>query len=346
MGQAPKGGFCAAQLFLRPSPLFAVPTTAGKTRRFHRRMQNASLGIRLMSVFERAWKIRLSFGGSINSKATRFSSRANNDRKSLSRKERRLFERKERNRAKRKSKMQSSESNNPTFTTTRFWKEFSAERLKSSFEFLAPRLPGRNVSFTHRSLWMALGFRLPLFVALSYAMTNEVTSPYVIQGSLGPSMLPTIQFVGDIWLVETKAWQKAISWVLGRHDEEDLRSMYEIGDLVIWEDTSTGKRSCKRIVGLEGDTVHQSGEHRNLYNSRFNGGILWPKERPRDQVFGAFSRPNNEVGTSESEQQKGGTENRSLKTVVPKQCLWLEGDCPLFSMDSRYDNVYFSAEFP
>ena len=213
---------------------------------------------------------------------------------------------------------------------------------------MVPRLPGRNVSFTHRSLWMALGFRLPFFLALSYVMTNENTSPYVIQGSLGPSMLPTIQFVGDIWLVETGAWKRAWRWILGllRQDEEnlpDVGSIYEVGDLVIWEDTKTGKRSCKRIVALEGDTVHRFGEYRKLYRSRSDVGILWPKNKEEaiDRVFGAFSTEDKEEGNDVLEHQ-GGTLEQSYKIVVPKQCVWLEGDCPLFSMDSRYGKGSFA----
>jgi len=172
-------------------------------------------------------------------------------------------------------------------------------------------------------------------------MTNENTSPYVIQGSLGPSMLPTIQFVGDIWLVETGAWKRAWRWILGllRQDEEnlpDVGSIYEVGDLVIWEDTKTGKRSCKRIVALEGDTVHRFGEYRKLYRSRSDVGILWPKNKEEaiDRVFGAFSTEDKEEGNDVLEHQ-GGTLEQSYKIVVPKQCVWLEGDCPLFSMDSR-----------
>jgi len=287
-----------------------------------------------------------------NVKAARFSSRAN-DRtvgsRTLTRTERRLLEKKKTNRSKRKSRtLEIEQSSNKNFGNKLWWivngEGFSSffsnsQGLKNLFESLVPRLPGRNVSFTHRSLWIALGFRLPLFMALSYVITNESTSPYVIQGSLGPSMLPTIQFVGDIWLIETGAWRRAWIWMLGREDEDNLpavRSMYEVGDLVIWEDLKTGKRSCKRIVGLEGDTVHRVGEYRNLYRSRSDFGILWPtkKEGVIDHIFGAFSRRNNEKGNGVLEHQ-GGTVEQSHTLVVPKQCVWLEGDCPLFSMDSR-----------
>jgi hypothetical protein len=163
-------------------------------------------------------------------------------------------------------------------------------------------------------------------------------------------MLPTIQFVGDIWLVETGAWKRAWGWMLGlvlQNEENlpDVESIYEVGDLVIWEDTKTGKRSCKRIVALEGDTVHRFGEYRNLYRSRSDAGVLWPKNKEEaiDRVFGAFSTEDKEEGNGVLEQQ-GGTLEQPYKIVVPKQCVWLEGDCPLFSMDSRYDKGSFSVK--
>ena len=317
LGRASKAGFCATLRFPKPSPT----TTALRIRRFHARATKLSLGVR--NGFDCLPIQR----NSKNITIARFSSRSS---KELSRKERRLLERKERNKAKRESKIQQKQAESDD-AKSNLWKRMSSgeglswERLQNKLESIAPRLPGRNVSFTHRSLWMALGMRLPLVLALSFVLTNENTSPYVIQGSLGPSMLPTIQFVGDIWLVETKAWKKAMNGIFG--SDEDVRSMYSIGDLVIWEDTNTGKRSCKRIVGLEGDVVDRYGEYKHLYKNRSDGGILWPKKGREKQIFGAFS--------SKDSEEPQPIEEHSHKIVVPKQCVWLEGDCPLFSMDSR-----------
>ncbi len=248
------------------------------------------------------------------------------------------MERKERNQAKRERKISKTDESTTNSGIQTTISKFSWENFQNRFEFLIPRLPGRNISFTHNSLWMALGIRFPLFVAISYLITNEDTSPYVIQGSLGPSMLPTIQFVGDIWLVETRAWSKGWRWIteqlLGKQDPPKLQSVYQVGDLVIWEDNTSGKRSCKRIVGLEGDTVHRYGEYRNIYRDRDDAGVLWPKKKGLgDHVFGAFAKPD---GAEESEKEE--TKEPSDILVVPKQCVWLEGDCPLFSMDSRYEN--------
>lgn len=272
-------------------------------------------------------------------RAARYFSRASD--RTLSRTERRMLERKHRNREKRKSRIEHSSNRiagkkyRQMFNGEGFYSFFSnSKRLENLTESLIPRLPGRNVSFTHKSLWMALGFRLPLFMLIAYGITNENVSPYVIQGSLGPSMLPTIQFVGDIWLVETGAWHRALRWALRQLGQEKLAvdSMYEIGDMVIWEDTNTGKRSCKRIIGLEGDTVYRFGQYRNLYRNRADVGILWPKEENAKQIFGAFSGENEEYNVE-------GNGEISQTIIVPNQCVWLEGDCPLFSMDSRYGKV-------
>lgn len=349
MGRASKAGFCVALRFPKSSP----PTTAAlRIRRFHSRTQNTPLGVRNAFISNKASRNILAIHRN-NKNIARFSSRSNNESKSLSRKERRLLERKERNKAKRQSKIQhrQTESNDPKSSATNIWKRFSAEgflweRLQNSLESIAPRLPGRNVSFTHRSLWIALGMRLPLVLALSFVLTNENTSPYVIQGSLGPSMLPTIQFVGDIWLVETRAWKKAMDWIFGSEETLDVRSMYSVGDLVIWEDTSTGKRSCKRIVGLEGDVVDRYGEYKKLYKNRSDGGVLWPKKGRDEHVFGAFSRAASDDKTEQFEQPQE-IEEQSHTIVVPKECVWLEGDCPLFSMDSRYvQECFFPFEIP
>ena len=215
-----------------------------------------------------------------------------------------------------------------------------SRQLKKIFESLVPRVPGRNISFTHYSLWMALGFRLPLFLALSFLLTDENTSPYIIQCSLGPSMLPTIQFAGDVWLIETDSLGRAWRYIFGGEQNEfNLKSVYQVGDLVIWENPENGKRSCKRIIGLEGDTVHTYGEYSNLFKHRSDLGVLWPRDEEGTvrRKFGAYSEKNAE-GKSDAVFNNSDHPGKAMQSdtlVVPKQCLWLEGDCPLFSMDSR-----------
>lgn len=300
-------------------------------------------------------------------KSANFSSHSNGSKatRAMSRKERRLLERKERNRAKREARISNSEkstSNSNALAAEKIrgfrsgeWGLYSifdnSQLLRTLFESLVPRLPGRNVSFTHYSLWMALGFRLPFFLAISYLLTDENTSPYIIQCSLGPSMLPTIQFAGDIWLIETGAWGQAWRRLVGGQNEDslsDLTTLYDVGDLVIWENPDNRKRSCKRIIGLEGDTIDRDGEYNKLYKYRSDSGVVWPKNKDgmMCHVFGAYSvnktgDENNDIVNSRDDQLWAVEQSETF--VVPKQCVWLEGDCPLFSMDSRqYGPIHVS----
>mmetsp|Transcript_13532 Transcript_13532/g.31658 ORF Transcript_13532/g.31658 Transcript_13532/m.31658 type:complete len:418 (+) Transcript_13532:229-1482(+) len=290
-------------------------------------------------------------------KAANFSSHSKGSKpnRALSRTERRLLERKERNRNKREARISNSDKANSNLNFAENTRKFfrgevglysilnNSPRLERLFELLFPRLPGRNVSFTHYSLWMALGLRLPLFMAISYLLTDENTSPYIIQCSLGPSMLPTIQFAGDIWLIETGAWGRALRRLIGDQNEEnvsDLSNMYEVGDLVIWENPDNGKRSCKRIIGLEGDTIDKRGEYNKFYRYRPDSGVVLPrgKDGTMGQSFGAYSMTDTEddkYDSINSRDDQVGTAEESNTLVVPRQCVWLEGDCPLFSMDSR-----------
>jgi signal peptidase I len=201
-------------------------------------------------------------------------------------------------------------------------------RFQRSMQFLIPRIPGREDRF-HRAHWIALAYRLPFFVGLCYLLTDLDFSPYVIQASLGPSMLPTIQFVGDIWLVETGAWRRA--WTrLWKADPVVDVSSFQIGDLVLWTDPLTGRVSCKRLIGRAGDVVRRFGQFSYLYKARADFGIVWPSD--------AAKRGLGEKECLLDEIQKAGGREEALHStlVVPNGYVWLEGDCPLFSVDSRH----------
>ena len=66
-------------------------------------------------------------------------------------------------------------------------------------EALTPRIPFRQERMNDRAYWIILAYRLPLVAAIGYCFNDDNVSPCVVRASLGPSMLPTIQFVGDIW---------------------------------------------------------------------------------------------------------------------------------------------------
>jgi signal peptidase I len=201
-------------------------------------------------------------------------------------------------------------------------------RLQSYMHYLTPRLPGRKERF-QRQQWTALAHRLPFFFGLCYLFTYPDFSPYIIQASLGPSMLPTIQFVGDIWLVETGAWRKAWRKLWKEESVVDISS-YKIGDLVLWTDPVTGRVSCKRLIGVEGDSVSRYGQFASLYISRKDLGIVWPSD--------ALKRGLGEKDNLMEGMKKLGGRQAALgcTLVVPSGTVWLEGDCPLFSVDSRH----------
>lgn len=249
----------------------------------------------------------------------------------LSRTERRQLERKEKNRIKR----------GETWSTQRHQEQTSnsSEVQRWLMSWIIPRIPGREDRMNRRAHWIALAYRIPLWLVLCYVLTDDDLSPYVIQASLGPSMLPTIQFVGDIWLVETGSWIKAWRrrpWKRtdGFDPDMEIRPFsLQVGDLVLWKDPKTKRVSCKRIIGLEGDRVKTYGEYVYLYEDRPDLGIIWPSDAKERGL------PSKESFLQEICQVREYSPRSSAlhsTIVVPPYHVWLEGDCPLFSVDSRH----------
>ena len=219
--------------------------------------------------------------------------------KELSRTERRLAERKQKNKERREQAQAAK----------------GKERLEQTKSVIAfPKILGKNFRREHL---VALGYRLPAFLALCYLLTSDDISPYTIQGSLGPSMLPTIQFVGDLWLVETGAWYRLLGW------DPSL----EVGDIVLWRDPSTQRVSCKRIVGLEGDYIQRYGEFVHLYTDREDLAIVWPRDA---------AERNLDKDCPWDDKTSKDAKEPFRKLNVPSGYCWLEGDCPPFSLDSRH----------
>ena len=234
--------------------------------------------------------------------------------KKLTRTERRLLERKRRN----KGEKEMRKANRVKEKSLQDRAIAPASKIRQRvISFFHPRVPGINVQFRRDHL-IALGYRIPFFLALCYLSTNEDCSPYVIQGSLGPSMLPTIQFIGDLWLVETGAWYRLLGW----------QPNLEVGDIVLWKDPSTARSSCKRIIGVEGDEIRRYGEYAHLYSDRDDLAIVWPRH-PEERNLDSQS-PWDPLEASNSQKEP-------LRTMtVPPGHIWLEGDCPPFSLDSRH----------
>ena len=132
-------------------------------------------------------------------------------------------------------------------------------------------------------------------------------------------MIPTMQFFGDYWLVTTGAWHRLVG----------ISPTYEVGDIVIWKNPKNEKASCKRIVGLGGNEVKRYGQHVNLYRDRDDLGIVWPQQSSRSEV---------EIvpGWDDNHAVKGNEKDEHSRTIiVPSGHIWLEGDAPEFSVDSR-----------
>lgn len=307
----------------------------------------------------------------------------------LSRTERRLLMRKERNQAKRKTQEQAKTDHHrrsgrhgrqrppqadrsSSFAGAWFTRllqqhmnniastDFYRSKLMAGIQQLAPRIiPGPSPERVRWEHWVALLYRLPLWVLLGWCLTDENVVPYTVQASLGPSMLPTIQFCGDVWLVETGAWTRAWSELKRRlvgsmgpttkddesggddqgqtgNDNRLLPSNYTVGDLVLWKDPHTGRVSCKRLIGMEGDTVQRYGQYATMYSRRPDLGIIWPSDAVERGMDADPKAPKSwDVSSVSSSPSSVEDSHLTRQLVVPKGCVWLEGDCPLFSVDSR-----------
>lgn len=261
-------------------------------------------------------------------------------------KQTRKLERKAKTRAKRESQPQSTSSTTKSSSSNNDPKSVLSW-VRSLWEPLIPRIPFLKERMESPNRWKAMAFWLPpVLLALGYAGTDPNISPYVVRASLGPSMLPTIQFVGDVWLVETGAWSKAWQKLWGTPSQQPqqqgdpstpisvdaIPSSYQVGDLVLWKDPKTERLSCKRIVGLGGDRVKSYGEYVDLYKYRTDLGIVWPSDAAERglQSKESFLQEVRHVKEIDREQAIHQT------MVVPPSHIWVEGDCPLFSVDSRH----------
>lgn len=242
----------------------------------------------------------------------------------MSRTQRRIMERKQRRKEKQEERRRNTDLKQGVVKTSMSGESSSVNINNETMKNISKRLrqimigaiPGANMTRQH---FRALAFRFPFFLLLCYVFTDEDTSPYVVQASLGPSMLPTIQFAGDIWLVETGAWSRLLGRPLS----------IEKGDLVLWKNPSSGRVSCKRVIGKEGDYVQRYGEYAYLYGDRSNFAIVWPDDMA-DRVVDMHAS-----WVADKNNTKGKKNPYSVYNI-PKDHVWLEGDCPPFSFDSRH----------
>ncbi|CAB9530466.1 membrane protease subunit 1 [Seminavis robusta] len=188
--------------------------------------------------------------------------------------------------------------------------------------------------------------------------------PLQMEQLSGPSMLPSIHPWGDVWLHTTPMWDSlrqlyhsAKEFVTGNPSP-----LYQCGQIVIWRDPQTNRRSCKRIVGMGGDTVQRYGQFAEYYRHRPDLGVRWETLQARgldpscpwdtqsttmdDPGLGDstgeppqhHSTTSLSPGSSTSQTEQRHDDDRLYHStrVVPKGHVWLEGDNPLLSVDSRH----------
>lgn len=132
----------------------------------------------------------------------------------------------------------------------------------------------------------------------------------------GPSMLPTIYPSGDSYMVDL---------FTHKLPEEMGRREFRRGDIVVFFDWK-GDCCSKRIVGVEGDVIPVNGEFAStLFNHRKDLGL---RNVERSDV--PIPPWKNDLQLIRS------ADMRDDLIVVPDGHVWVEGDNPLFSTDSRH----------
>lgn len=179
--------------------------------------------------------------------------------------------------------------------------------------------------------WAALK-RLPLFVA--GATLVVWTSPVGGIRIHGPSMLPTMASdESDIWLI----WKYHVfyHW-LGRTPPAPSR-----GDLVGFSHPDHPYRvSCKRVVGLPGDSVQRYGQYVHLYvpQDPEHFGLVWPSKKEKAYSWIWDHRNWDDFPNQRENTSSDGEALQEWQRIitVPDNHVWLEADCPGLGLDSRH----------
>ena len=183
---------------------------------------------------------------------------------------------------------------------------------------------------------MAVAWRVPLWLVLVGLLSwNDTTAPFSLVAIQGPSMLPTMSADGsDLWLIRNYNWRHTLGrwlpWL--QLSSANLRQ----GDLIGVAHPNRNYVSCKRIVGLPGDTVRRYGEYVHLYVAQDpqHFGILPPMESTSSSADRySWIDPSCSWDPEQQPSSYGKDPFRTL--IVPEGHVWVEGDCPGLAMDSR-----------
>lgn len=187
------------------------------------------------------------------------------------------------------------------------------QRLKT----VKPRLksPGGHHDIFSEPIASSLLTRIPAFVLLLFLMNHEEYSPipFTFDFMAGPSMLPTIHPTGECYL-RVKWWFLSL-----------MGKTWDTGDIIVFKDTQ-GKHACKRIVGLGGHHIDRMGEYAHFYQDEDDCGIRYV---PFD--FGDWISQLDKATTNDNDNGNG-----KEMVVIPNGRIWVEGDNPLHSVDSRH----------
>lgn len=177
---------------------------------------------------------------------------------------------------------------------------------------IKPRLksPGGNHDIITERIAPYLFTRIPASILLLFVLNHEEYSPipFTFDFMAGPSMLPTIYPSGECYL-RVKWWFLSLAF----------GNKWERGDIIVFKDIR-GNNACKRIIGVEGNAIDRLGEYVHLYHDESDNGIRYV---PFD--FGDWERQLDKICIDGKE-----------KVVIPRGKIWVEGDNPLYSVDSRH----------
>jgi signal peptidase I len=189
-----------------------------------------------------------------------------------------------------------------------------------------------------------------------YDFVCSYLCPLQIVNLYGPSMLPSIHPYGDIWIQSTRLWDR-IRGVCYSVLKSNSSAIYQPGQIAVFRNPKTNQRSCKRIIGVEGDIVQRHGQFVEYFRHRDDFGVPWksvdtkgldpscPWDTPDlapPTTGTALGFVDDAHGSSSSNNIAPAFDNPSANQdvyrtlVVPKGHVWVEGDNPLLSIDSRH----------